>query len=187
MSATRVPHERHMSAVWKPNPVSATACQCHAMTLADVDAVLRIEQGSYSHPWSRGNFVDSLAAGYHAQVLTTSLAPARRLVAYFVAMAGVDELHLLNITVAPEWQNQGHGSRLLDGVQALARQQRLASLWLEVRIGNARARAFYRRHGFAEVGLRRAYYPAADGREDAVVMSMTVPRVGQTGEHDELV
>jgi [ribosomal protein S18]-alanine N-acetyltransferase len=178
-----------MNALWKPVPTPAptTACQRSLMTMADVDVVVGVEQRAYSHPWSRGNFVDSLAAGYHAQLLTAAPAEARdtarQLVAYFVAMAGVDELHLLNITVAPEWQNQGHGSRLMDDVQALARHQRLATLWLEVRMGNVRARALYRRYGFAEVGLRKAYYPAADGREDAVVMSLNVAQAGP----DELV
>jgi [ribosomal protein S18]-alanine N-acetyltransferase len=154
-------------------PAVATG-QRRAMSLADMDVVVGVEQAVYSHPWSRGNFVDSLAAGYHAQVLTADALGPRPLLAYFVAMPGVDELHLLNITVAPQWQNQGHGSRLLDDVQALARHQHLALLWLEVRVGNARARALYRRYGFAEVGVRRAYYPAADGREDAVVMRMAV-------------
>jgi [ribosomal protein S18]-alanine N-acetyltransferase len=176
-----------MSAVCKPSDASATVCSYRAMTITDIDAVVSVEQTAYSHPWSRGNFVDSLAAGYHAQVLTTPPAAARQLVAYFVAMAGVDELHLLNITVAPEWQNQGHGSRLMDDVVALARQQRLAMLWLEVRISNVRARSLYRRYGFAEVGVRRAYYPAADGREDAVVMSMPVPQREPAGASDELV
>jgi [ribosomal protein S18]-alanine N-acetyltransferase len=174
-----------MNAIWKPTPpaLEAAPCQRRAMTMADIDAVVRVEQGTYSHPWSRGNFIDSLAAGYIADVLTTGDHAVRRLVGYFVAMVGVDELHLLNITVAPEWQNRGHGSRLLDDVQALARRQHLAMLWLEVRLGNERARALYRRYGFAEVGLRRNYYPAAEGREDAVVMSMSV----SPGPADELV
>jgi [ribosomal protein S18]-alanine N-acetyltransferase len=181
-----------MNAVWKPSALhvtvpAAAACQRSVMTLADIETVVNVEQRAYSHPWSRGNFVDSLSSGYHAHMLTQSPAVAPELVAYFVAMAGVEELHLLNITVAPEWQNQGHGSRLLDDVQALARQHRLAMLWLEVRVGNTRARALYRRYGFAEVGLRRAYYPAADGREDAVVMSMRVaPEAPEAPEPPEL-
>jgi ribosomal-protein-alanine N-acetyltransferase len=93
-------------------------------------------------------------------------------VGYFVAMPGVDELHLLNITVAPAWQGQGHGQALLDVVMAQARARQLALLWLEVRQSNQRARALYRRRGFAEVGQRKGYYPAAGGREDAVVMRL---------------
>ena len=87
-------------------------------------------------------------------------------------MPGVDELHLLNITVAPAAQGRGHGQTLLDAVQTQGRRLGLSTLWLEVRHGNHRARALYLRRGFAEVGLRRAYYPAAGGREDAVVMRL---------------
>jgi [ribosomal protein S18]-alanine N-acetyltransferase len=159
-----------MNAVIKPLP--SQPGQACAMTAADVDAVLAIEQAVYSFPWSRGNFVDSLAAGYCAQLLVTHEQGTRTVVGYFVAMTGVDELHLLNITVAPPWQGQGHGSRLLDDLQGLARQQQLGSLWLEVRHSNQRARAMYRRYGLEEVGLRRNYYPAAGSREDAVVMRM---------------
>ncbi len=143
------------------------------MGSADLAAVLNVETRAYSHPWTRGNFIDSLAAGYIAELLDAGDAG---LVGYFVAMPGVDELHLLNITVAPEWQGRGHGSALLDIVQAHAAERGLATLWLEVRESNHRARALYRRRGFAEVGLRRAYYPAAQQREHAVVMSLPLVR-----------
>lgn len=141
------------------------------MTVRDVDAVAAVEATAYGFPWSRGNFVDSLAAGYLAEVLDGGDAG---LLGYFVAMPGVDELHLLNITVAPAWQRRGLGSGLLDAVRQHAVDRGLARLWLEVREGNHRARALYRRRGFAEVGLRRGYYPAAVGREDAVVMSLAL-------------
>ena len=143
--------------------------QRRAMTVHDLDAVVAVEASTYSHPWTRGNFTDSLAAGYLAEV---TLDDERAVVGYFVAMAGVDELHLLNITMAPAWQGQGHGSVLLAAVQQHAQALGLASLWLEVRQSNQRARDLYQRLGFAEVGLRRAYYPAAQRREDAVVMSL---------------
>lgn len=140
-----------------------------AMVLADVDAVMAVEVRAYSHPWSRGNFVDSLIAGYEAELLH---APDGALCGYFVAMPGVDELHLLNITVAPECQSTGLGQRLLQVVQERARARGFSTLWLEVRQGNQRARSLYRRLGFDEVGLRRAYYPARPQREDAVVMRL---------------
>ena len=148
------------------------------MTVHDLPAVMAVEVSVYSHPWSRGNFIDSLAAGYVAEVLRAGEAG---LVGYFVALPGVDELHLLNITVAPAWQGLGHGLSLLDAVQSQARTRSLATLWLEVRVGNQRARDLYRRLGYAEVGLRRNYYPAAAGqREDAVVMSLRVPPAAPT-------
>jgi ribosomal-protein-alanine N-acetyltransferase len=154
-----------MNAVLEPGP------QRRVMTVRDLDTVGRIEAQAYSFPWSRGNFVDSLAAGYLAEVLDC---PRDGLLGYCVAMPGVDELHLLNITVAPAWQGLGHGRILLDAVQRHGRRLGLGTLWLEVRHGNHRARAFYLRRGFAEVGLRRGYYPAAGGREDAVVMQFAL-------------
>ena len=139
------------------------------MTVADLERVLAIEAAAYSHPWTRGNFVDSLAAGYLAWL---RLDAAGRCIGYCVAMPGFEEMHLLNITVAPAWQGQGLGRLMLGALAAHARELGLASLWLEVRQGNQRARALYRELGYAEVGLRRGYYPAAGRREDAVVMSL---------------
>ena len=138
------------------------------MAVDDFDAVQSIELSTYPFPWTRGNFIDSLVAGYLAEVLQVETV----IVAYFVAMAGVDELHLLNITVAPAHQGQGLGAALLDRVQDQARARGLGRLLLEVRHSNQRARALYQRRGFAEVGLRRGYYPAPQGREDAVVMGL---------------
>lgn len=147
------------------------------MQTADVEAVLLIEQQAYEFPWTRGNFIDSLAAGYTARILR---AEDGRLLGYFLAMEGVGELHLLNITVAPEAQGQGHARCMLDALQALARRLACEQIWLEVRQSNARARAIYLRYGFSEVGQRRAYYPAAQGqREDAVLMSLRLAEAGE--------
>ena len=148
------------------------APQLLPLTTAQLDAVMAIETAAYDFPWTRGNFIDSLAAGYPAKVLWDE---RRRLLGYCVAMAGAGEMHLLNITVAPAAQSRGHARHMLADLIALCRQQQAGSLWLEVRLGNARARAIYARMGFAEVGLRRAYYPApGGGREDAAVLSLTL-------------
>ena len=138
------------------------------LLVADLDRVMAIETAAYPFPWTRGNFVDSLAAGYPARLLLTRA----RAIGYFIAMEGVDEMHLLNLTVAPAEQGRGHGQRMLDELVALCRVRGLRQLWLEVRESNARARALYLRYGFRHVGLRRGYYPAAKGREDAAVMSL---------------
>jgi ribosomal-protein-alanine N-acetyltransferase len=153
------------------------ATRLRAMQLDDLPRVLDIEARCYSHPWTRGNFIDSLAAGYLAEVLWATDAGADdALVGYFVAMVGVDELHLLNLTVAPRWQRLGHAQALLDALEQHCRERAAPALLLEVRQGNERARQVYRRRGFAEMGLRRGYYPAGHGRrEDAVVMSLAVP------------
>lgn len=142
------------------------------MTRADLDRVLAVETQAYVVPWTRGNFIDSLAAGHWAE---RRLAADGTLLAYYVAMPAVDELHLLNLTVAPTQQGRGHAQGLLEHLLRRCRAAGLRSLWLEVRAGNARARRLYARHGLSEVGLRRGYYPAPQGqREDAIVMSRRV-------------
>ena len=142
------------------------------MHLAHLPAVLAIEQAVYPFPWTHGNFVDSLAAGHCAQVLRVA---DGALAAYMVAMAGVQEMHLLNLTVSPPWQGRGHARGLLDALVAQCRRGRSEALWLEVRPSNLRAREVYARYGFEEVGLRRGYYPAAGGRrEDACVMRLSI-------------
>jgi [ribosomal protein S18]-alanine N-acetyltransferase len=142
------------------------------MGLRDLDAVLAIEDAVYEFPWTRGNFIDSMAAGYAAQVLRTA---DGGLCAYCVAMAGVQETHLLNLSVAPAWQRRGLGRGLLDALVADCRAANDLWLWLEVRESNRRAREIYRRYGFENSGWRRAYYPAAAGqREDACVMRLSI-------------
>ena len=149
------------------------------MGVQHLDAVTAVETAAYEFPWSRGNFVDSLATGYPAQVLFDAEGV---LCGYFVAMLGVDEWHLLNITVAPGWQGQGHGRFMLDRMAVMCREQGASTLWLEVRESNLRARAVYAHYGFAAVGIRRGYYPAAQSRrEDAAVMRLLVPDAVSTG------
>jgi ribosomal-protein-alanine N-acetyltransferase len=141
------------------------------MATTDLDRVLAVEMQAYSFPWSRGNFVDSLAAGYLARLARDDEVAV---LGYFIAMPGVGELHLLNLTVAPECQGRGVGHALLQAVVAEARALSAARLLLEVREGNERARRLYAARGFAEVGRRRGYYPARGGREDAIVMSLAL-------------
>ena len=138
--------------------------------LADrLDEVVRVEQRAYAHPWTRANFLDALHSGYQAQMLMGGDA----LLGYFVAMKGVDEVHLLNITVAPEYQRQGWSRVMLDALAIWARGQAAQWLWLEVRVGNTRAMQVYEAQGYRRVGQRKNYYPSGHGqREDAVVMSL---------------
>ena len=141
------------------------------MHASDLDAVVLLEQQVYPHPWTRGNFADALAAGYHAQCLHQD----GDLCAYVVAMAGVQEAHLLNITVARHLQGQGHGHHLWQHLCAWAPQVGAQRMWLEVRRSNAAAQAIYKHWGFETVGERKNYYPAGRGqREDAVVMGLTL-------------
>ncbi len=139
------------------------------LTPAYLACVLFVEQQAYAHPWSASHFLDSLASGYEVQLLMAG----DTLLGYFVAMKGVDEVHLLNITVAPAYQGQGWAHVLLDALTIWAKGQGAHSLWLEVRVGNVRALKVYEAQGYGRVGLRKKYYPAADNqREDAVVMCL---------------
>ncbi|MBB3221797.1 ribosomal protein S18-alanine N-acetyltransferase [Pseudoduganella umbonata] len=142
------------------------------MQLADLDEVVAVEHAVYPHPWTRTNFSDSLKNGYHGWVLRD---PSRELIGYFLVMAVVDEAHLLNVAVAARWQGKGLGRFLLNQSAACARGLGMESMLLEVRPSNVRALGIYRRFGFAEIGRRKGYYPAAGGqREDAIVMRIVL-------------
>ncbi|MEI6027512.1 MAG: ribosomal protein S18-alanine N-acetyltransferase [Betaproteobacteria bacterium] len=142
------------------------------MVQEDLDRVMEVEVHAYSFPWSRGNFQDSLASGYVAELMESATAA---LLGYYVAMPGVDELHLLNITVAPDFQRFGLGRVLLDRVEAQAQGRGFDNIWLEVRASNTRARYLYGARGFVEQGVRRGYYPSGGSRrEDAVVMQLNL-------------
>jgi [ribosomal protein S18]-alanine N-acetyltransferase len=152
-----------------PSEAVRNAATLRTMTPEDLDAVMAIEQSAYSHPWSRGNFRDSLNPLFDAHCLWLE----GELLGYFLAMHGVEEVHLLNITVAPARQGQGWGHMMLDALSLLARSQGAQWLWLEVRQSNARALQVYERYGFKQVSIRKDYYPAGrQQREHAVVMSL---------------
>jgi [ribosomal protein S18]-alanine N-acetyltransferase len=153
-----------MNAVLKP-----VEARFERFDLASVDAVLAVENRAYAFPWTRANFADALGSGYQAQRLMAG----DELLGYFIAMQGVDEVHLLNITVAPEHQGQGWARVMLDALATWARGQATGWVWLEVRVSNARAIQVYLNQGFRRVGLRKAYYPNGYApREDAIVMSL---------------
>jgi ribosomal-protein-alanine N-acetyltransferase len=143
--------------------------QFEPMRVEQLDAVVAVEQRAYAHPWNRTNFLDALQSGNQAQLLVAGDV----LLGYFVAMPGVDEVHLLNITVAPEYQGQGWARVMLDALTVWARGQSSQWVWLEVRVGNLRAMRVYEAHGYKRVGQRKDYYPAGRGqREGAVVMGL---------------
>ena len=148
-----------------------TEVRFEPMTVDDLDAVMRIERLAYAHPWSRAVFEDTVVAGYQAQRLLAGTT----LLGYFVAMKGVEEVHLLNITVAPAHQHRGWARVMLEALSLWARGQAAKTLWLEVRVSNSRALQIYRAQGFVQVGRRPKYYPSGHGqREDAIVMSLTL-------------
>jgi ribosomal-protein-alanine N-acetyltransferase len=153
-----------MSAVLKSAPVLAP------MREQDLDEVLVIENAIYSHPWTRGNFADSIRAGYACMTWRLD----GELVGYCVVLAAAGEAHLLNLSIAADWQRGGHGTALLREAAALARRLGAATIFLEVRPSNLGAQALYRRFGFRKVAVRRDYYPADRGREDALVLSLAL-------------
>jgi len=134
----------------------------------DLAEVMAIEAAIYTHPWTRGNFSDSLRAGYECRTLRLGA----ELIGYFVLMAAAGEAHLLNLSVAARHQRNGHGAQLLGEAMSLARRLGARSLFLEVRPSNRGAQALYTRFGFRRVGVRRGYYPAHSGREDALVLTL---------------
>jgi ribosomal-protein-alanine N-acetyltransferase len=151
-----------MSAVLKDVPLLAP------MSAADLDEVMAIENVIYSHPWTRGNFADSLHAGYQCRTWRLG----RELLGYFVLMVAAGEAHLLNLSIAAARQRSGHGSTLLGEVSALAARLGARSIFLEVRPTNLAAQALYRRFGFRKLAVRPGYYPAPAGREDALVLTL---------------
>lgn len=136
-----------------------------------LEAVIAVEQQAHPHPWERRHFEDALQFGNQAQVLCVGEGEACRVLGYFIAMQVLDEVHLLNITVAPDYQGQGWARVMLDGLRLWAINHQAQTLWLEVRQSNTRAQSVYAAHGFVEVGRRKNYYPAAHNeRENAIVM-----------------
>lgn len=156
-----------MSSVLKPETRLQQA-RFAMMKVTDIEEVVAVERDAYPYPWTRGNFLDSLDSGYEAWVLRDI---DDRLLAYFLLMYVVDEVHLLNITVRPDVQGRGLGRTLLDKVIALAQDATMPAVLLEVRPSNQHALSVYRHLGFTQIGVRKNYYPAAGAtREDAIVM-----------------
>jgi [ribosomal protein S18]-alanine N-acetyltransferase len=140
--------------------------------LADLEAVSRIEESAYAFPWTPGNLRDSLAAGH----LFPGLKLNHTLIAYSILMPVLDETHLLNITVAPEFQGQGWGKEmLLISMRLASSVLKGQSMLLEVRPSNTIALSMYEAHGFKSIGIRKQYYPAAEGREDAIILRRALP------------
>lgn len=158
------------------------------VTDAVLDLIAEVDKTAYAHPWNRRHFADSLAGGHALQMLVMTPDPChdpahwahapalpdgRWLLGYLVAMKGVDEVHLLNITTVPVHQRQGWARCMLQALAVWSRGQGAQVLWLEVRASNRAARALYEAMGFQPVGVRKGYYPDHDAqREDAIVMRL---------------
>jgi ribosomal-protein-alanine N-acetyltransferase len=140
------------------------------MQANDLDEIVAVERNLYEFPWTRGNFEDSLAAGYSAWAARESGV----LSGYMVTMMVLDEAHLLNLSVRRERQRRGLASSLLAHSFDAVRGHGAISMFLEVRPSNVPALGLYRRFGFEAVGRRKGYYPARQGREDALIMNIAL-------------
>ena len=138
------------------------------MTAGDLDTVIEIENNAYPHPWTRRNFSDSLNAGYHCWIMELG----GEIVGYSVVMIAVGEAHLLNLSIAAEWQRCGLGREMLKFLIKLVRDCLARKIYLEVRPSNIAGRGLYASAGFNEIATRRGYYPAPRDREDAVIMEL---------------
>lgn len=136
------------------------------MGLGDLERVMEVERTIYSHPWTRGNFADSIRARYSCWVYEQE----GMLIGYGVMLLAAQEAHLLNLSIVASWQGKGYGRRLLEEFMDIARKQRSIVMVLEVRPTNDQAARLYRRAGFRVVGVRPNYYPAPNGQEDAILM-----------------
>jgi ribosomal-protein-alanine N-acetyltransferase len=153
-----------MSAVLRPDT------WIRPLAEGDLETVAAIERELYEFPWTLGNFRDSLAAGYSCWGIHC----VAGLVGYAVMTLGAAEAHLLNLSIAESWQRRGHGTALLEQLLGAARAYGADVLFLEVRPSNLAARALYGRRGFRQVGVRKGYYPARKGREDALLLSLAL-------------
>lgn len=152
-----------MSAVLK-----TPLCRFLPMHESHLDTVMRIEKAAHRHPWTDGIFRDCLRSGYACWLLEQQA----RIVGYGVMSVAVGEAHVLNLCIAPQQQNQGLGREFMGYLLHLARRHNAATVFLEVRPSNKAACALYEQLGFNEVGLRRNYYPAEKGREDALILAL---------------
>ena len=140
------------------------------MTEHDLPVVLDIEQRSYEFPWTEGIFHDCLRFGYSSWVIEID----RRIIGYGVMSLAVQECHILNLCVEPEFRGSGIGRRLLEQLFTIARARKADTAFLEVRPTNTQALSLYFSEGFNEIGTRRNYYPALIGREDAIILAKTL-------------
>lgn len=140
------------------------------MSFSDVPAVVKNERLSYSHPWSDGIFRDCLQSGNECWLIKRE----HKVMAHGILSAAAGEAHLLNVCVAPDFQGEGLGRILVQHMLKCAASKGADRVFLEVRPSNRVAIRLYESMGFQHIGLRRGYYPGVDGREDALVLELSL-------------
>ena len=134
----------------------------------DLDDVIAIEESVYPYPWTRGIFHDCINVGYLCRILQDK----GKIVAYSIMSVAVEEAHLLTIVVPKNEQSKGYGKRMLNEMIRLAKEDAANTMYLEVRTSNESAIQLYHQRGFNELGIRNNYYPAEQGREDALIFAL---------------
>ncbi|MGF2736931.1 ribosomal protein S18-alanine N-acetyltransferase [Marinobacter sp. DUT-1] len=146
--------------------------ETRSLSRSDLVQVLEIERQGYSHPWSEGVFLDCFKDNYRLWALCKE----GGLIGYAVVAYLVDEAHLLNLCIHPDSRGFGAGRYLLQYLVDKAREDGMVQVLLEVRVSNRTAEQLYKSAGFGEIGCRPGYYPAANGREDARVMTLPLDK-----------
>ncbi|MDD9889126.1 MAG: ribosomal protein S18-alanine N-acetyltransferase [Gammaproteobacteria bacterium] len=141
------------------------------MRYSDVDMVVQNEAMAYEHPWTKRIFIDCLRAGYQCWVLANK----QKIVAHGVMSVAIGECHLLTLCVHPEFQRYGYGRKIFNLLLDRAYKLDASECFLEVRAGNGAAITLYKSMGFAVIGERKNYYPGKESREDALIMSRSLP------------
>lgn len=141
---------------------------CEALDTSNIDAAYQIHRQVQPKPWSKSTFSDCLTSPYYALQVTHQ----DQLLGYALVLEVVDEATLMDIAVTPSARRQGVGQKLLNSIIDQCRQHSMQTLWLEVRAGNRPAITLYQQAGFEQVEVRKGYYPAEEGREDALIMCL---------------
>lgn len=145
-----------------------SAVTIRTMLPSDVERIILIEREIFLFPWSTGNFIDSIKSGYYCQILIQ----AETLLGYGIMMMSPEEAHILTLGIATRWQKQGLGRKMLHHLIEHARKEKAKSVFLDVRESNHGAAQLYMQMGFQQIAIRKGYYPAMCGREDARVMQL---------------
>jgi ribosomal-protein-alanine N-acetyltransferase len=149
---------------------SVPEIEIRPMAENDIPNVIAVERASYQFPWSEGIFRDCLRVGYVCRVVTIN----DEIIAYGVMSVGAGEAHILNLCVTEVYRCRGVGRRLLIYLIERGSASGMSEAFLEVRPSNTSAIRLYLSLGFEQVGMRRGYYQAVSGREDAAVLKLAL-------------
>lgn len=153
-----------------PSLVENAECTVRPMVRTDIPLIHAIEKKAYEFPWELETFRSCFKVGYHCWIAER----ATEVVGYGIMTIGAGESHVLNVCVSPDFQGRGYGRVLFNRIIEEARRYKVETMFLEVRPSNPKAIKLYRSLGFNEIGIRKGYYPAQNGQEDAIVMALTI-------------